>query len=453
MTTTPGLLHIRADAGPGIGTGHVRRQLALADEWRRAGGDVELFSLGPLAPHLVDVIRDAGVPQSSGQIPSDLAWIVLDSYRASRDERERLMSHGQLLVVDDLAQVTDQVGTMILDQNLGASRDDYPAIPHHLLGPGYALLRRDFSRQRDRRATSSPEPRVLVTLGGDPDPDLLSRVVDAVASVVPAGRHRGRARRSIRHRRRDEHASASPSRPLEALPGSSARSVSRSVLIVVSPNQTGIADALDRAGAAVQAGVEDVSRIVAALLSDEPRLSHSRDEPGPSPTAGARGGSSRHFACRSFRFGRHAWTTPACCCCGQMIRTPDDRASRARTSTADEHVSWLAGVLADPARSLVVVETAGSPVGQVRLDLPPASPVPTVSIALAPGARGRGLGPSVLRAGIRELRAAHRLARSDRRVHQGDERGLTRDVLDRRLPARRRADKCRRRHRPIPSRW
>ncbi len=49
------------------------------------------------------------------------------------------MSHGQLLVVDDLAQVTDQVGTMILDQNLGASRDDYPAIPHHLLGPEYAV--------------------------------------------------------------------------------------------------------------------------------------------------------------------------------------------------------------------------------------------------------------------------------------------------------------------------
>ena len=175
MTTTPGLLHIRADAGPGIGTGHVRRQLALADEWRRSGGDVELFSLGSLAPHLVDVIRDAGVPQSSGKIPSDLAWIVLDSYRVSHDERERLMSHGQLLVVDDLAQVTDQVGTMILDQNLGASRDDYPAIPHHLLGPEYALLRRDFSRQRDRRPPRSSEPRVLVTLGGDPDPDLLSR--------------------------------------------------------------------------------------------------------------------------------------------------------------------------------------------------------------------------------------------------------------------------------------
>ena len=85
------------------------------------------------------------------------------------------MSQGQLLVVDDLAQVTDQVGTMVLDQNLGASRNDYPAIAHHLLGPEYALLRRDFGRQRDRRATRSPEHRVLVTLGGDPDPDLLSR--------------------------------------------------------------------------------------------------------------------------------------------------------------------------------------------------------------------------------------------------------------------------------------
>ena len=176
------------------------------------------------------------------------------------------------------------------------------------------------------------------------------------------------------------------------------------VLIVVSPNQTGIADALDRAGAAVQAGVEDVGRIVAALLSDEPRLS-TLSRRARTITDG-RGARRVVVALRMSELSvRRAGMDDA----GLLLSWANDPDTRRQSFQsedidADEHVSWLVGVLADPARSLVVVETAGSPVGQVRLDLPPASPVPTVSIALAPAARGRGLGPSVLRAGIRELR-------------------------------------------------
>jgi RimJ/RimL family protein N-acetyltransferase len=63
------------------------------------------------------------------------------------------------------------------------------------------------------------------------------------------------------------------------------------------------------------------------------------------------------------------------------------------------HVAWLASVLGDAARRLWIAEEAGTPVGQVRVDRL-AGGVGEVSIALAPGARGRGLGRDVLRLGV-----------------------------------------------------
>jgi RimJ/RimL family protein N-acetyltransferase len=65
----------------------------------------------------------------------------------------------------------------------------------------------------------------------------------------------------------------------------------------------------------------------------------------------------------------------------------------------EEHVTWLAAVLGDPDRRLWIAEEAGEPVGQLRVDRTPDG-VGTVSIGLAPGVRGRGLGRTVLRAGI-----------------------------------------------------
>jgi RimJ/RimL family protein N-acetyltransferase len=67
-----------------------------------------------------------------------------------------------------------------------------------------------------------------------------------------------------------------------------------------------------------------------------------------------------------------------------------------------EHIAWLASVLGDPARRLWIAEESGEPVGQVRVDRVDrvTGAVGLVSIGLAPGARGRGLGRNVLRLGI-----------------------------------------------------
>ena len=74
------------------------------------------------------------------------------------------------------------------------------------------------------------------------------------------------------------------------------------------------------------------------------------------------------------------------------------RWSRIRDPVAlDDHRRWLASVLTDPDRLLLVVERDGEPVGTVRLDRH--EPAWEVSITLAPEHRGRGLAAEVLAAG------------------------------------------------------
>jgi RimJ/RimL family protein N-acetyltransferase len=64
-----------------------------------------------------------------------------------------------------------------------------------------------------------------------------------------------------------------------------------------------------------------------------------------------------------------------------------------------EHVAWLAAVLADPDRRLWIAEEEGVALGQVRVDRAPGG-FGVVSIGLAPGARGRGIGRAVLLMGL-----------------------------------------------------
>jgi RimJ/RimL family protein N-acetyltransferase len=74
-----------------------------------------------------------------------------------------------------------------------------------------------------------------------------------------------------------------------------------------------------------------------------------------------------------------------------------------RGVTPAEHATWLQRRLADPDTDLWIAEERGTPVGQVRVDVE--GGVGTVSIAVAPGERGRGVGTAALRAMVGEFEA------------------------------------------------
>jgi RimJ/RimL family protein N-acetyltransferase len=76
------------------------------------------------------------------------------------------------------------------------------------------------------------------------------------------------------------------------------------------------------------------------------------------------------------------------------------------TITVDEHLAWLASVLADPGRILLIGSLDdGTPVGTVRFDELPTPTMFEVSITVAPGLRRRGLSLPLLRAGEAALLA------------------------------------------------
>src|SRR5438132_12167694 len=82
---------------------------------------------------------------------------------------------------------------------------------------------------------------------------------------------------------------------------------------------------------------------------------------------------------------------------------PDVR--RVSFSTApipwEEHVDWLEARLRDPDALVFVALSEGASVGTVRFEL--RGDRATISVALAPHARGRGLGQQTVAAGVEEV--------------------------------------------------
>jgi RimJ/RimL family protein N-acetyltransferase len=77
--------------------------------------------------------------------------------------------------------------------------------------------------------------------------------------------------------------------------------------------------------------------------------------------------------------------------------------------TPAEHREWLSGRLADAGTLLWIAERTGTAVGQVRVDMEDG--IGTVSVAVAPSQRGRGLGSAVLQAMVIEMASEARVRR------------------------------------------
>jgi RimJ/RimL family protein N-acetyltransferase len=100
---------------------------------------------------------------------------------------------------------------------------------------------------------------------------------------------------------------------------------------------------------------------------------------------------------------------------------PESRAASRNTAEigADEHALWLAGVLVDPDRRLLIAELGGEPVGQVRFD-PVAEDRYEIAIALAPRARGRGLAAPLISLALAWLRESFPGAGAVAHVREGN---------------------------------
>lgn len=181
----PGTLLIRADADVAMGTGHVMRCLALAEEWCVQGGEV-VFASADLVPTMADRLVSAGMRlqpiMASAATAGDAAetralarrcgarWIVLDGYHFPATFAGWLGADGQrVLMLDDNGGAECYQADLLVNQNLHANATMYRQQADGislLLGNRYVLLRQEFCRHPQRLAKPVGSHRVLVTLGG-----------------------------------------------------------------------------------------------------------------------------------------------------------------------------------------------------------------------------------------------------------------------------------------------
>lgn len=167
----------RADASIEIGTGHVMRCLALADELRCRDMQVE-FACMAQSGHLLEMIREKGytcyVVQAVDEVlPSCGDWLVVDHYQLDLTWESAMRKQFQhIMVIDDLAN-RKHACDILLDQNdyLQDETRYGSLIPSQcisFLGPSYALFRREFIQAKKRIVSREMKEvqRILLSFGG-----------------------------------------------------------------------------------------------------------------------------------------------------------------------------------------------------------------------------------------------------------------------------------------------
>lgn len=216
----------RADASTEIGSGHVMRCVTLAEALKKSGATVEFasctlpgdmnewirekgFPLHQLQLHngseITDSQGDIGRPSKSrawpstnqeidaGQVnnimgPREIDWLIVDHYGLDEVWERLLRRHvHKIMVIDDMANRAHECD-VLLDQNYFKSADSryqqlVPPACTQLLGPRYALLRKEFLKLRGKRRSCEAEiRRVLISFGGTDSHNVTSKVLSALSS-------------------------------------------------------------------------------------------------------------------------------------------------------------------------------------------------------------------------------------------------------------------------------
>ncbi len=457
MSVAPMML-LRADADGRIGTGHVMRCLALGEAWQAAGGEITFMS-HCRAPKLSARIRSCGAQRIPVQRPhpnpadreallrwlrraptgarSAAPWVVLDGYHFDSDYERAVRAAGaRLLVIDDMAQRPRRHAELLVNQNLGAERLEYPcdAETFHLLGCRYAMLRSEFrAAGRFRRKTPQIARKLLVTLGGA-DPANVTRTVlealdrldipDVQAKVVvgPANPHLESLGARLSGASVDVELLTDVSDMSELMvwadlaigaAGSTCWEMAAkrlpAVVVVVAENQRGLAEELSASGMATCLGrAEDLSsgrlaNVLAEICRDRNRRARQSEVGGQAVDGHGAGRVVAMMRAMGGVLPKHELTVrPAdaqdVLSIWRLANDPTVR--RHSLSTAPiplaVHRQWFQRKLSDAATCMWVLDLHRTVVGTVRYDRTEPGAA-GISIQVAAALRRRGLASHLLR--------------------------------------------------------
>ncbi len=441
----------RADAGKAIGAGHVMRCMSLANALQARGGQACFVALD-LPAHLENVLQAQGhevrrLPDSvRGDELADaratldgeqsLVACVVDHYQLGPYWEAEVMTHTPVLALDDLGR--SHASRWLLDQNYYADPQARyatrcPPNVQRLLGPSFALLRSEFTHAKaSARVRDGDVRHVLVFLGGMDADNLTATALKAIdlgltpsvqVTVIAGASHPdlpGLQAWCDARCLAELHVQVSDMTPhllaADIAIGAGGSSTWErcacglpTVAICLADNQREVI--LEGARAGFLWGIDHVpsadelATVLRALAGASGLVQHmSRQSLQVTDARGA--DRVADLLMPKAMKVRHATAEDA-----RMIyewRTSPEVMGASRNTTSfsfKDHLTWLEQVLQDTQRLLLIGLHDGREVGVVRFDIDGAGA--EVSIFLAPGTMGAGLGRTLLAAGEASLRHKH----------------------------------------------
>ena len=366
-------------------------------------------------------------------------WLVADHYALGLTWQQAMFgSAKKILVSDDEADQALHCD-LLLNQNPGANIESYagliPLGSQSLIGPHYALLRPEFaSRSNPVRGLNHPSAaaHVLVSLGGVDPHGLALQVVSALADcgfrgsgvTVLAGNHNPYEQELLSTCQdlgfvglKSTNTMAQLMEWADWAVGAGGVSLLErcamalpSIALAIAPNQQpGVAAA--QAAVAVLAidpfgaGFAELLRqAIQSLLSEPERLKAMSqaatslcDGRGTARVADAlqAGALALRVATLQDAQKLYAWRN--------ALETRQHSGDGLAFSL-EQHVQWMSGVLADPARRLWIASTTAGAVGVLRFDSRPEGAATTAEISVyrIPGQLGQGWGRALIALGVEE---------------------------------------------------
>ena len=196
----------RCDVSPHVGTGHFRRCLVLARELKDLGADIIFacrmrnFEIRKELTLLCDdwtTIDWSLSPESDAQEVVkfykryQIDITVIDHYRVDVAYQRKLYESGvQWLQFDNCSQ-QPLWADWVINPRLDAKTCDYSSLRQRdetqfLLGPSYALLRREFSQWHNHTGFNKNVKKILMTFGGGDDKGATVFCLEAIKDIDPA---------------------------------------------------------------------------------------------------------------------------------------------------------------------------------------------------------------------------------------------------------------------------
>jgi len=195
---------VRADASSSIGIGHVIRTLSLARELRSLGiGSVYVIrkNEGNLSEYIKSLgfnvyEMEADTWQNDADCTiqcigkeSSISWVIVDHYDLDKRWESKLKNISlNIMVLDDLAN-REHNCDLLLDQNyhIDASERYQGLVPEScklVLGPSYALVRKEFTKLAENTESSQEEvKKILITMGGADALNVTKLAIEAISGI------------------------------------------------------------------------------------------------------------------------------------------------------------------------------------------------------------------------------------------------------------------------------